>query len=193
MAAGQRLGRFAHGRQHPGAEPVSRAQVRRQRDGLVEVLEIQRVVAVQIRLRPKDERIGADRLEHDLGHLHRGFAGLVGLFVGEQDASFGKCLAEDVAEFVGNEHGADIVELKLLGDGFGGKGLLQPDHDRGDLVSGKHDFDLVERFDGVTPDHHALVLADLARRPPCLVQLGDRGRARRDAAETGGLDRRRRG
>ena len=152
-----------------------------------------RVLAVQVGLRPKDERIGADRLQHDLGHLHRGFAGLVVLFVGEQDASFGKGLAEDVAEFVRDEHRADVVQLELLGDGFGGKRLVQPDHDRRDLVAGEHDLDPVERLDGVTPDHHALVLGDLAGASPGFLQLGDGGHSGRDAAETGRLDRRRLG
>ncbi len=100
-----------------------------------------------------------------------GLAGSVAGRERKQHAALGIRLAEDFAQRIGDQHRPDLRQLELLGHGGGRERLVQPDHDRRDLVVGDAHFDLVERLDRIEVDQRPFPLGDLLGRTPRLLQL----------------------
>ena len=123
--------------------------VRLQLQRLLEVAAAQLGPALHGRLGAEHERLGGDRLENHLRHLHRALARHVARLEREQHAALGIGQPQQFAQFVGNRHGADRGQVELLGHRVGGEGTLEADHDRRDLAVGITDFDPLERLDGV--------------------------------------------
>ncbi len=139
---------------------------------MFQVLRAGGQLGVEIGLRPKDKSLRGDRFEDHVNHAHRRLTGLAGRFEGKQHASFRIGLPENLAEFIRDEHGADVGELELFGQWARRHRLLQADDDRGDCVVGESHLDPVERFNPV--EMHGPIVLDrhLRRASPRLLNLG---------------------
>ena len=100
--------------------------------------------------------------------------GLPGVSLGskeKQHAALRIGLAEDLAQLVGDQHRLDLGQLELLGDGVGGKALVEADDDRDDLAAAATGLDPLERPDRVQLHHGLVLLAHFLGRAPGLFHL----------------------
>ena len=175
---GHRLLALLHRRQHPGVQPVGAGVVRLQRQRLLQVAAAEIAAALQHGLGTEHKRLGRDRLQNELGHLHRGFVGLLARLERKQHAALGIGQAEDFAQLVGNQHRPNRSQVELLGDRVGRKDPIKTDDHRGDLVVRIIDLHAMERLDGVQFDQSAVLMGDFLGLAPGFCDVFLRRHAR---------------